>query len=67
MVLLFLFIGLLFTLVLGICLYKTIKKVVNMDKKELTIIQMNDTHGYIDEHFEYIWQGSREKFVKVGG
>ncbi len=38
-----------------------------MDKKELTIIQMNDTHGYIDEHFEYIWQGSREKFVKVGG
>ena len=38
-----------------------------MDKKQLTIIQMNDTHGYIDEHFEYIWDGADEKFQKVGG
>ena len=38
-----------------------------MDKKELTIIQMNDTHGYIDEHYEYVWEGNNEKYVKVGG
>lgn len=37
------------------------------EKKELTIIQMNDTHGYIDEHMEYIRQGHKEKFLKVGG
>ena len=38
-----------------------------MDKKELTIIQMNDTHGYIEEHFEYLWEGGNEKFLKAGG
>ena len=35
--------------------------------KELTIIQMNDTHGYLEEHFEYLWKGDREIFVKAGG
>lgn len=38
-----------------------------MSEKDLTIIQMNDTHGYIDEHFEYIWEGDKQKFLKVGG
>ena len=37
------------------------------DKKELTIVQMNDTHGYIDEHFEYMWDGGEEVFQKMGG
>lgn len=37
------------------------------NKKELTIVQMNDTHGYVDEHYEYIWNGSEEKFEMVGG
>ena len=35
--------------------------------KELSIIQMNDTHGYLEEHFEYLWKGDKEIFVKAGG
>lgn len=37
------------------------------NKKKLTIIQMNDTHGYLEEHNEYLWDGNNEKYVKVGG
>ncbi len=38
-----------------------------MDKKDLIIIQMNDTHGYIDKHNEYIWEGNKKIFKKTGG
>lgn len=37
------------------------------NKKKLTIIQMNDTHGYLEEHYEHLWLGGEEKFVKAGG
>lgn len=26
-----------------------------MNKKELTIIKMNDTHGYLEEHWEHFF------------
>lgn len=38
-----------------------------MNMTDLTIIQMNDTHGYIDEHYEYIWKGNKNVFRKAGG
>ena len=28
---------------------------------------MNDTHGYLEEHYEHLWLGGEEKFVKAGG
>jgi len=28
---------------------------------------MNDTHGYLEEHFEYLWEGEHEKYIKAGG
>lgn len=36
-------------------------------KKEITIIQMNDTHGYLEEHYEHFWDGGLERYVKAGG
>lgn len=38
-----------------------------MNETDLTIIQMNDTHGYINEHYEYIWKGGKQEFKKAGG
>ena len=38
-----------------------------MAKKELTLLQLNDSHGYIEEHWEHFWDGNREKYIKVGG
>ena len=35
--------------------------------KQFTILQMNDSHGYLEEHFEHFFSGSESKFVKVGG
>lgn len=43
------------------------KREVDLMIKELTIIQMNDTHGYLEEHYEYLWKGDKEVFVKAGG
>lgn len=36
-------------------------------KKELTIIQMNDTHGYLEEHWEHFFDGDHSKYVRAGG
>ncbi len=36
-------------------------------KKELTIIQMNDTHGYIESHWELFWDGAFAQYKKAGG
>lgn len=36
-------------------------------KKDITVIQMNDTHGYLEEHWEHFWDGSFEKYIKAGG
>lgn len=38
-----------------------------MTKKELTIIQMNDTHGYIEAHWEHFYQGNHSTYSKMGG
>lgn len=38
-----------------------------MDRKELTIIQMNDTHGYIEEHWEHFYQGRKSVHYRAGG
>lgn len=27
------------------------------DKKHITILQINDTHGYMEEHWEHFWEG----------
>lgn len=36
-------------------------------KKELTIIQMNDTHGYLEEHYEHFYKGDELEFIRAGG
>ena len=36
-------------------------------KKNLTIIQMNDTHGYLDSHWELFWDGSFAHYKKACG
>lgn len=38
-----------------------------MTKKTLTIIQMNDTHGYIEEHWEHFYRGNDSDYQVVGG
>lgn len=38
-----------------------------METKEVTILQLNDSHGYIEEHWEHFWDGDFEKHIKVGG
>ncbi len=35
--------------------------------KKLTILQMNDSHGYIEPHPELYWQGNQEFFKIAGG
>lgn len=36
-------------------------------RKELTIVQLNDSHGYVEEHWEHFWDGGYEKYIRVGG
>lgn len=36
-------------------------------KNELTIIQMNDSHGYLDSHWELFWDGAYAQYKKAGG
>lgn len=38
-----------------------------MSKRDLTIIQLNDSHGYMDEHLEHFFDGSESKYIEVGG
>ncbi|MBD3390043.1 bifunctional metallophosphatase/5'-nucleotidase, partial [Candidatus Micrarchaeota archaeon] len=38
-----------------------------MAAKELTIIQMNDTHGYLNLHNELFWEGDHPVCRKAGG
>jgi len=37
------------------------------DKFNLTILQMNDSHAYLDLHNEYFWKDGEEIYKKVGG
>jgi S-sulfosulfanyl-L-cysteine sulfohydrolase len=36
-------------------------------KKHLTIVQINDLHGYIEPHFDLVRSADGEKFEKLGG
>ncbi len=36
-------------------------------KKSLTIVQMNDTHAYLDIHQEMFWQGDHAVYRQAGG
>lgn len=38
-----------------------------MHCKELTILQINDLHGYMDPHPELYWQGTQPVFKTAGG
>lgn len=36
-------------------------------KKDLTILQINDTHGYLEEHWEHFFDGDHAKYIRAGG
>ncbi len=36
-------------------------------KYDLTILQMNDSHAYLDLHDEYFWKDGEQTYRKVGG
>ncbi|TFF85192.1 bifunctional metallophosphatase/5'-nucleotidase, partial [Candidatus Heimdallarchaeota archaeon] len=38
-----------------------------MTKKTVTVLQMNDLHGYLSPHLEYFWNGSTQAYQTVGG
>jgi 2',3'-cyclic-nucleotide 2'-phosphodiesterase (5'-nucleotidase family) len=35
--------------------------------EDLTIVQMNDSHGYLDLHQELFWGGDHAEYRKAGG
>ena len=37
------------------------------DQKNITILQINDTHGYIEEHWEHFWAGGYARYIRAGG
>jgi len=37
------------------------------EKFDLTILQMNDSHAYLDLHDEYFWEDGEQEYRKVGG
>lgn len=37
------------------------------EERNLTILQLNDTHGYLNPHHEIFWQSGRTTTHKVGG
>ncbi|MFO8184902.1 MAG: bifunctional metallophosphatase/5'-nucleotidase [Candidatus Aegiribacteria sp.] len=36
-------------------------------RRELTIVQLNDSHGYLDAHQEMFWHGNHAVYRKTGG
>jgi 2',3'-cyclic-nucleotide 2'-phosphodiesterase (5'-nucleotidase family) len=38
-----------------------------VEERSLTIIQLNDSHGYFEVHSELFWVGSREVYKGTGG
>ena len=38
-----------------------------MGSNKLTILQINDTHGYLEEHQEMFWDAGDKKHEKIGG
>ncbi|MFP3872766.1 MAG: bifunctional metallophosphatase/5'-nucleotidase [Candidatus Natronoplasma sp.] len=37
------------------------------EKKHLTILQLNDSHGYLEGHPEYYWKNGEEVYREAGG
>ncbi len=37
------------------------------ETRNLTILQLNDSHGYLELHPEIFWEGNKETFRNVGG
>lgn len=37
------------------------------DQKDLTIVQLNDSHGYLEEHWEHFFDGDHSKYIRAGG
>lgn len=37
------------------------------EERNLTILQMNDTHGYLEPHYEVFWKSGKTSTRKVGG
>ncbi len=35
--------------------------------KKLIILQLNDSHGYLESHNEFYWGGEKEKYKEAGG
>lgn len=35
-------------------------------KRELTILQINDTHGYLNAHQEMFWAGNHSIWLLIG-
>ncbi len=38
-----------------------------MAEKKITIVEMNDFHGYLEEHWEHFWDGGRPQYIRAGG
>jgi len=38
-----------------------------LSEYELTILQMNDSHGYLDLHQELFWDGDHARYELAGG
>jgi 2',3'-cyclic-nucleotide 2'-phosphodiesterase (5'-nucleotidase family) len=38
-----------------------------IEEKSITILQLNDSHGYFEIHPELFWEGNREVYRRVGG
>jgi len=38
-----------------------------VEERHLTILQLNDTHGYLEPHYEIFWKSGRTTTRKVGG
>lgn len=38
-----------------------------MSRKRLTIVQQNDTHSYMELHWEHLWRNGRPEYRRAGG
>lgn len=48
-------------------IHRFMKGVSIMSNSKVTIIQLNDLHGYLEEHWEHFWDGDHSKYLRVGG
>lgn len=36
-------------------------------RRNITLLQVNDTHGYLEPHPELVWHGAKPRFPRLGG